>query len=133
MAQELSDGQPLTYEWLNSLVKEIEALKSEVTFFGLPTGSKVSIVSKTDTNTIGAKSKADSINKKSVSFGHTFKTAPNVVAVVYDDISSTVVINSITTTGFTYTLKTVDDKTALGQKTSNTIKVNYIAIGESAY
>lgn len=140
---ELQDGQPLTFEWLNALVREINSLTNSI--------NKVEALDSIDivgTNTANLKIevakkmiKKDSSDQATevISFISPFKNPPIVVATVDQQkstdsttpIAAVASISSVTTTGFNCKVMLVVDKQVFN-KTINNIGVTYIAIGDKA-
>lgn len=135
MPQKLTDGNPLTLDWLNTLVTEIDDLRSliapgfdvrkPVTY----SGNKIASVSKVqiEANQTKVSAPPTGLTNQLITFSKPFNTAPIVVATLLRNgvVTVSLVIKSTTATSFTIALGPHTQKTAIDYY------VNYIAIGES--
>lgn len=139
---ELQDGQPLTFEWLNSLVKEINTINSSVNF--LKSVDSIDIVG-VSTSNLQIEVGTAKVNKKSndeaveiIAFQKAFKVAPVVVATVdqkkpssVNPISAVVSVTGITASGFRCGVMLTNDSSTWGS-TIKEVGITYIAIGDRA-
>ena len=151
MVAKLSDKQPITFEWLNSLVDAINDLKGDITdvsesirpivFAGdaiaSNNNSKVKVVA--DQHQIasagGANGKDNIVT--TVTFPSNFKDNSVVVVATADFLTSdkvpyraSVSVGSVTDKQFSCRVSIVDDKINFNKKTA-AIVINYIAIGNA--
>jgi len=144
MANVLNDGNPLTYEWLNNLVVELNAVKhsqdryannTKVTFVPdhLATkGTTLNIQFLTGKAMVSL-NKGESFAKSRVKFSNAFLDKPMIIPSINftnnaNDVLATVWATNIDETGFmlnAYRFGKLDNKKA------TPITVSYIAIGKS--
>jgi len=150
MAAELSDGQPITFEWLNGLVKEINGLKADleannkadlarvrpITFAGDAVASAGKIKVIVDQQKIGDAKKSKEAFNNYVDFpGNGFKDASVIVVATADMRKSktsaeqlAVSVANITKNGFTCTVTPIDGEAL---KAGQDVIINYIAVGDA--
>ena len=151
MVAQLSDGQPITFEWLNSLVAEIETLSSQlaantkadsenrarpITYAGdaISSAGKIKVIA--DQEKIGVATKSKAAFNAYVDFpGNGFKDA-NVIVVATADMRKNkssaekfaVSVANVTKNGFTCTATPIDGESlTAGQN----LVINYIAVGDA--
>jgi hypothetical protein len=151
MVQRLSDGQPITFEWLNSLVAEINDLRADlsantradaqnrlrpITYAGdaINTAGKIKVIA--DQQKIGDARKSKAAFNAYVDFpGNGFKDA-SVIVVATSDMRKNktsaeklvVSVANVTKNGFTCTVTPIDGETlTVGQD----VIINYIAVGDA--
>lgn len=135
----LSDGTPLTYEWLNQLADAINKLEvqnsddSNVKFVGLVEGDDVQV----ETGEVSFKFGDEiQIQKPNITFKYAFAEPPAVFASVYKkninfDLAypAAIGISNITATNFDAVVQTFKvGKTIL--KKGDTGYIRYVAIGK---
>lgn len=151
MAAQLSDGQPITFEWLNSLVSEINNLKSQladntkadaenrarpITYAGdaIASAGKIKVIA--DQEKVGDARKSKAAFNAIVKFpGNGFKDASVIVVATSDMRKSktsaeklVVSVANVTKDGFTCTVTPIDGETlTVGQD----VVINYIAVGDA--
>jgi hypothetical protein len=150
MVAKLSDGQPITFEWLNSLVAEINDLRSDLTannkadltrvrpiVYGgdaIAKAGKIKVIA--DQQKIGDARKSKAAFNAVVKFpGNGFKDASVIVVATSDMAKSktsaeklVVSVANITKNGFTCTVTPIDGETlTAGQD----VIINYIAVGDA--
>jgi hypothetical protein len=150
MVQKLSDGQPITFEWLNSLVSEVNSIRTDlsantradlervrpITFAGdsIASAGKIKVIA--DQHKVGdAKGGKAAFNAYVDFVGNGFKNA-RVIVVATADIRRTkasaeqcaVSVANVTKNGFTCTVTPIDNESfSKGQD----VIINYIAIGDA--
>ena len=153
MVAQLSDGQPITFEWLNSLVSEINSLKSDlaantkadranrlrpITYAGdaINTAGKIKVIA--DQHKVGDAKGGKAAFNAQVSFpGNGFKDA-SVIVVATTDMPKgksgkaaeqlAVSVANVTKKGFTCTVTPIDSESlSKGQD----VFINYIAVGDA--
>jgi len=145
MANQLNDGNPLTYDWLNNLVTELNSVKSTQDRY---TGStKISIVPDHLTTRAGSATvqfltgqtivsinKGQAFSKTAVKFAYAF-ASPDVMVIANinfpnaaDDIIATAWVTNIDESGCTIK---VNRFTPLDMKKQTQMRVSYIAIGKA--
>lgn len=151
MAAQLSDGQPITFEWLNSLVSEINALRVDlaantkadaenrlrpITYAGdaISSAGKIKVIA--DQQKVGDARAGKAAFNAYVSFpGNGFKDA-SVIVVATADMSKTktsaeqlaVSVANVTKNGFTCTVTPIDNESL---KKGQDVIINYIAVGDA--
>jgi len=150
MVAKLSDGQPITFEWLNSLVAEINDLRADLTannkadltrvrpiVYGgdaIATAGKIKVIA--DQQKVGDARKSKAAFNAVVKFpGNGFKDASVIVVATSDMPKSktsaeklVVSVANITKNGFTCTVTPIDGETlTVGQD----VIINYIAVGDA--
>lgn len=150
MPQPLSDGQPITFEWLNSLASEIESLKTEleansaddktrhrpVIYSGdaIAKAGKIKVIA--DQQKVGDARSGKAAFNAYVDFpGNGFKDA-SVIVVATADMKKTktsaeqlaVSVANVTKDGFTCTVTPID---AESLKAGQDVVINYIAVGDA--
>lgn len=151
MAAQLSDGQPITFEWLNSLVSEINSLQSQlaantkadaenrarpITYAGdaIASAGKIKVIA--DQQQIGDARKSKAAFNAYVDFpGNGFKDASVIVVATSDMRKSktaaeklVVSVANVTKDGFTCTVTPIDGETL---KVGDDVIINYIAVGDA--
>jgi hypothetical protein len=151
MVAKLSDGQPITFEWLNSLVAEINDLRSDlsantradaqnrlraITYAGdaINRAGKIKVIA--DQHVVGdAKGGAGAFNKYVDFVGNGFKDASVIVVATVDMRKSktaaeqcAVSVANVTKNGFTCTVTPIDSETL---KAGQPVVINYIAVGDA--
>ena len=151
MAAQLSDGQPITFEWLNSLVAEINTLKSQlaantkadsenrarpITYAGdaIASAGKIKVIA--DQQKVGDATKTKAAFNAYVDFpGNGFKDASVIVVATSDMRKSktaaeklVVSVANVTKNGFTCTVTPIDGETL---KVGDDVIINYIAVGDA--
>jgi hypothetical protein len=145
MANQLNDGNPLTYDWLNSLVTELNSVKSTQNKY---TGStKISVIADHLTTRAGTATiqfltgqaivpinKGESFNSTLVKFAYTF-ASPDVMVIANinypnaaEDIIATACATNINESGCTIK---VNRFPPIDKKKQTPIRVSYIAIGKA--
>lgn len=151
MPQPLSDGQPITFEWLNSLASEIESLKTDlaantkadsenrlrpITYSGdaIASAGKIKVIA--DQQKVGDARSGKAAFNAYVDFpGNGFKDA-SVVVVATADMKKTktsaeqlaVSVANVTKNGFTCTVTPIDSESL---KAGQDVVINYIAVGDA--
>jgi hypothetical protein len=136
----LSDGTPLTYEWLNSLANAINKVvlenedDSNVKFAGDIAGEDVLIVTGTEKIESGSKNFGGSKVTKNITFTPTFAEGPvTVIAMVTSDkrddnpVPAAVSVGTVTSTTFDAVIQLFDGS---GKFAKNTLTLKYVAIGK---
>ena len=151
MVQQLSDGQPITFEWLNNLVSEVENLKSQlaantkadaenrarpITYAGdaIASAGKIKVIA--DQQKVGDARKSKAAFNAYVDFpGNGFKDASVIVVATSDMRKSktaaeklVVSVANVTKNGFTCTVTPIDGETL---KVGDDVIINYIAVGDA--
>jgi hypothetical protein len=151
MVAKLSDGQPITFEWLNSLVAEINDLRSDlsantradranrlrpITYAGdaINRAGKIKVIA--DQHVVGDARKSKAAFNAVVKFpGNGFKDASVIVVATSDTPKSkesaeklVVSVANITKNGFTCTVTPIDGETLTA---GNPVIINYIAVGDA--
>jgi hypothetical protein len=150
MVAKLSDGQPITFEWLNSLVAEINDLRADLTannkadltrvrpivYAGdaIASAGKIKVIA--DQQKIGDAKKTKEAFNAYVDFpGNGFKDASVIVVATADMRKNktsaeklVVSVANVTKNGFTCTVTPIDGETlTAGQD----VIINYIAVGDA--
>jgi len=158
MAAQLSDGQPITFEWLNSLVAEINLLRSQlaantaadaaanraaaanrprpIVYAGdaIASAGKIKVIA--DQHTVGDSKKQTTAFNAYVDFaGNGFKDA-NVIVVATADMRKNktsaeqcaVSVANVTKDGFTCTVTPIDGESL---KAGQPVVINYLAVGNA--
>lgn len=136
----LSDGNPLSYEWLNQVADAINKLEvqnsddSNVKFVGLIKGQDVQVL--TGSKKVNINADGVQFPVPNIKFDTPFESAPFVIATVYttakNDASypAAVGISNITATEFDAVVQTFKaGKLVLGQK-GKSFFIRYVAIGK---
>jgi len=151
MVQQLSDGQPITFEWLNNLVSEVENLKSQlaantkadaenkarpITYAGdaIASAGKIKVIA--DQQKVGDATKTKAAFNAYVDFpGNGFKDASVIVVATSDMRKSktaaeklVVSVANVTKNGFTCTVTPIDGEAL---KVGDDVIINYIAVGDA--
>lgn len=150
MVAQLSDGQPITFEWLNSLVSEINKLKTDlaansaddktrhrpVIYSGdaIAKAGKIKVIA--DQQKIGDASAGKAAFNNYVDFpGNGFKDASVIVVATADMRKNktsaeqlAVSVANVTKNGFTCTVTPIDGESL---KKGQDVIINYIAIGDA--
>lgn len=137
----LQDSQPLTYEWLNSLVSAINAITpSGSSNAAVPDRITVNGVNSKDVVIdVGYKSLAAKVGEDNTSgtitFSKEFSSAPHVVAMINNHSAEAsspdlaiIAIGKVSKKGFDCKVKLVADKAEF-TKTNKSVSISYIAIG----
>jgi hypothetical protein len=152
MVAKLSEKQPLTFEWLNSLVDAINQVDSraknaqgsidavrKIVFAGDAISSAGTIKVIADQHQIAAAGKSAGKNSvsASVTFPSKFKDSSVVVVATADFITAnnvpyraSVSVGAVTEKGFKCRVTIVDDDEEFNKK-SQAIVINYIAVGDA--
>jgi hypothetical protein len=147
---QLSDSQPITFEWLNSLVSEVNKLRSDleansaddkartrpVTYSGdaIASAGKIKVIA--DQQKIGDASAGKAAFNKYVDFpGNGFKDASVIVVATADMRKNktsaeqlAVSVANVTKNGFTCTVTPIDGESL---KKGQDVIINYIAVGDA--
>lgn len=138
----LSDGVPLTYEWLNQIADAINKLEvqnsddSNVKFVGKITGQDIQVLTGEERIEVTGTQKAGASYKiNNIEFSVPFLEAPTVIAMVQsstktkDDIgfAAGVVVGNITNINFDAVVQLFNDSSNL---TNKKFYIKYIAIGK---
>ena len=150
MPGELSDGQPITFEWLNTLVREVNSLRTDLTannkadlarvrpivFAGdaIASAGKIKVI--VDQQKIGDAKKTKEAFNNYVDFpGNGFKDASVIVVATADMRKSktaaeqcAVSVANVTKNGFTCTVTPIDGEAL---KAGQDVFINYIAVGDA--
>ena len=151
MAAQLSDGQPITFEWLNSIVSEINDLKTAlaantkadaenrarpITYAGdaIASAGKIKVIADQEKIGDARKSKA-AFNAYVDSPGNGFKDASVIVVATADMRKNktsaeqlAVSVANVTKDGFTCTVTPIDGESL---KAGQDVIINYIAVGDA--
>jgi hypothetical protein len=145
MAEKLDSSHPLTYDWLNKIVEEIETLNAQSRYgqenvkikmlpYGLPGASALTKVQMyTDTVSIsipkGKASHASTLQKFKVPFdGSTVMVFPAINFVGTDtEVDAFCWVTNISETGCIIKVRRLDK---VNNNSSTKITVNYLAIGK---
>jgi hypothetical protein len=152
MVAKLSEKQPLTFEWLNSLVDAINKADAsanaaqgridavrKIIFSGDAIGSAGTIKVIADQHQIAAAGKSAGKNSVSanVTFPNKFKDNSVVVVATADFLTAnnvpyraSVSVGAVTASGFKCRVTIVDDDEEFNKK-SQSIVINYIAVGDA--
>lgn len=139
----LSDGTPLTFEWLNSVANAINALEvdnknnSNILVSGIKDAGDIQIVTGTQDINLGADQKGVQIRRKDIYFPVAFADAAvTVVAMVTHDVGgntkpnpAAISVDGITDKKFNATIQVFDADNNIKKEK---FKVRYIAIGKRA-
>ena len=152
MVAKLSDGQPITFEWLNTIVSEINSLKSDlaantkadranrlrpITYAGdaINSAGKIKVIA--DQHTLGTVGRTvrGSFNAEVKFPGNGFKDA-SVIVVATVDMAKTktsaeqaaVSVANVTKTGFYCTVVPIDSESFVNKQA---VIINYIAVGDA--
>ena len=150
MVAKLSDGQPITFEWLNGLVAEINDLRADlmannkadlarvrpIVFAGDAVASAGKIKVIVDQQKIGdAKTTKEAFNKYVDFPGNGFKDASVIVVATADMRKNktsaeqlAVSVANVTKDGFTCTVTPIDGESL---KAGQDVIINYIAVGDA--
>jgi hypothetical protein len=150
MVAKLSDGQPITFEWLNGLVSAIEDLRADLTtnnkadlarvrpivFAGDAVASAGKIKVIVDQHKVGDSKKQTTAFNAYVDFvGNGFKDSSVIVVATADMRKSkdkaeqlAVSVANVTKNGFTCTVTPIDGESL---KAGQDVIINYIAVGDA--
>lgn len=139
----LTDGTPLTFEWLNSLADAINQLSaqnaddSNVQFIGDVEGQDVLVVTGTQTVNIQKESaKGSQITVNNIQFKNAFKDSNVVVVAMVTSKASTgatppkpagITVTEITSTNFNAVVQLFDEQQKFGKIKFD---IKYVAIGK---
>jgi hypothetical protein len=151
MVAKLSDGQPITFEWLNSLVAEINDLRADlsantkadaqnrvraITYAGdaIASAGKIKVIA--DQQKIGDAKKQKFAFNAYVDFpGNGFKDASVIVVATADMRKNAkaaeqlaVSVANVTKNGFTCTVTPIDGESL---KAGQDVIINYVAVGDA--
>ena len=137
----LSDGTPLTFEWLNSIANAINNLEiqnaDDGNFAGFTGTRDIQVVTGKETVVItGAESKGSKIIKKDIAFPVAFSDKNVVVVAMVTStaakqnnkpIPAGVAVGEITETNFDAAIQLFDDENKFGKVS---FELRYIAVGK---